>query len=229
MLLLCALTRAESADPLFATNEVLEVTLTGLFNEMSRDRNEEPEYRPGRFSYIAADGTLNEFKIKVRPRGKSRRDRSVCTFPPLQLNFKKGELTDTLFTNQNTLKLVTHCRNQERFQNYLLKEYLAYRILNELSDVSFKVRLLRINYEETAGRKKVLQRYGFLIEHKKRMATRLHVEVVEPDRIKYSAPEPVQASIAGLFQYMVSNTNYYPVPGFLRTAPLLESNPAALR
>ena len=48
----------------------------------------------------------------------------------------------------NKVKLVTHCRGANKYDAYVLKEYLAYKIYNELTDYSLRVRLLEIEYVE---------------------------------------------------------------------------------
>lgn len=53
-----------------------------------------------------------------------------------------------LFEGQDKLKLVTHCRNHDRGERDLLEEYAAYRIFNAISDKSYRVRLLRISYQD---------------------------------------------------------------------------------
>ncbi len=198
----------QAPDPLFADDEVMALTLTAPFRAISRDRSTEPEYRPGSMSYTTRAGEVNEFEIKIRPRGKSRRDRKVCAFPPLRLNLQKGKLEGSVFENQNILKLVTHCKTSERFQRYLLKEYLVYKILNVLTPVSFNVRLLKVSYIDSEKDGKPLERYGFFIEHKKRLAARVNLPTSEVARIRTSELDPWQASVAEIFQYMVSNTDY---------------------
>lgn len=202
--------RADSTpDPLFGSDDVLEVSLTGDLRAISRDRKEEPESRPGTLSYTDANGQQVTLNVMLEPRGKSRRTRKVCTFPPLWVEFDKAQVGDTLFAKQKRLKMVTYCRSPESFQDYVLKEYLAYRIFNVLSDQSFRVRLLRVAFTEQEGGRDPLVRYGFFIEHKGRLAKRLDARVAEPaERISPQRLEPEQAAIAALFQFMVSNTDF---------------------
>jgi hypothetical protein len=196
-------------DPLFAANEVLEIRLSGPLKKISRDRKDEPELRPGELSYLADDGQEVVLAVELEPRGKSRRDREVCTFPPLWVHFDKEEVKGTLFKKQRKLKMVTYCRSSKNFQDYIVKEYLAYRILNELTDTSFRVRLLKISFDESENDKDPLVRYGFFIEHKKRLAKRIDSKVMEPTaRIPSTSLVPEQTTIAELFQYLVSNTDY---------------------
>jgi hypothetical protein len=200
---------AADADPLFSSNEVMKITIEGPLRALSRDRAEEAELRPGTLTYSDAEGVLSSLQVELQPRGQSRRDRAVCTFPPLWVHFDKQSTQDTVFAKQNRVKMVTYCRSPKNFQDYIVKEYLVYRIFNTLSDASFRVRLLEVTFQETDSKSKPLVRYGFFIEHKKRLAKRLDLKVQEPtDPIPRDSLEPGQASIAELFQYMVSNTDF---------------------
>jgi hypothetical protein len=197
-------------DPLFSSHDVVQIKLTGPFNKISRDKDEEPQLRPGSLSMTGEDGQEQTFAVQLEPRGKSRRDRAVCTFPPLWVHFDSEEVKGTLFKKQKKLKAVTHCRSPNNYQDYVILEYLVYRIFNVLNPpVSFNVRLLEVSYDESTNDKKPLVRYGFFIEHKKRVAKRLNTEILEPaDRIHTSTLHPEQTALAELFQFMVSNTDF---------------------
>lgn len=196
-------------DPLFQNNSLLKISIEGPLRALSRDRAEEGERLPGSLTYLDAQGARATLDVDLQPRGQSRRDREVCTFPPLWVHFEKKSVKETVFAKQNKVKMVTYCRSPKSFQDYIVKEYLVYRIFNRLSDSSFRVRLLEVTFKEEGSDKKSLVRYGFFIEHKKRLAKRLDLKVQEPaGRISHTALESGQAAIAELFQYMVSNTDF---------------------
>lgn len=194
-------------DPLFASPEPIEITLTAPFRSIARDRDEDPEDRPGTLSYLA-DGEQHTLDIGIRPRGKSRRDRQVCTFPPLRLDLPKAELKQTLFKKQNKLKLVTHCKTNKSHEQVLLREYLAYRILNLLTEASFRVRLLNVTYIDDERPGRPVTRLGFLIEDKKRLARRLDTTLVDTLRVDRRKLAPAPTTIAELFQFLISNTDF---------------------
>jgi len=154
------------------------------------------------------NGAVRTVDIGIRPRGKSRRLGGFCTFPPLRLDLPKAELSDTLFEKQNKLKLVTHCKVNERHQQVLLREYLAYRILNLLTDKSFNVRLLTVNYIDADRPERPTTRLGFFIEDKSRLARRLDTTLVDTVQVDRSKLAPADASLAELFQFMISNTDF---------------------
>ncbi|MDH3757890.1 MAG: hypothetical protein OES93_08555 [Gammaproteobacteria bacterium] len=201
------------ADRLFGTDIILGVTITApmktLLGERPNDR-----YLRGTLSYEEADGSVVDFDIGIRTRGNFRRQRDVCSFPPLRINFKKSETKDTLFHKQNKLKLVAHCRdNSERYEQNIIKEFLAYRILNTLTDISYRVRLARITYRDSEQKYDDRLRYAFFIEHKKRLSRRVGLPVISTDRIKASDLEGKYSDLTSLFQFMIGNTDYSPIAG----------------
>lgn len=190
------------ASSLFEENAVLEVNLAGPLSSLLEEGNEREELP---FILRAADV---EHSIKVRLRGKSRR--RVCSFPPLRFNFAVNNTAQSIFEDQNKLKLVTHCRDTDSAQLDTLQEYAAYRIFNLISDVSYKVRLLHISYTDTDGRLKEssFNRYGFLIESASGLASRVGGEPAEVAGISLSSLDSQQAATAYIFQYLIGNTDW---------------------
>ncbi len=196
------------ADPLFESRDFLQIRLTGPLQSLSRDRDSDPHYRPATLAYTASDGHRVEIAVKLRPRGNSRRDHYVCAFPPLRVNLPEKQVQGTLFEGQNKLKLVTHCRPSQRYAAYVYKEYLAYRMLNQVTDVSFRVRGLEIVWIDSDRGGRTESHFGFFIEDKRRLAKRLHLNPVEPDRVDPATLEPDHTSLVELFQYMIGNTDF---------------------
>ena len=197
-------------DPLFQDDGLLEVTLTAPLKTLKRKRPKE-EYLPGLFVYKDADGAEINLDVDIRARGHFRHE--TCDFPPLSLNFKKPQLENTLFRNQNKLKLVVHCDNAARYEQIVLKEYLAYRILNAVSELSFRVRLLRVTYIDTEKKHKDQVRYAFLIEHKNRLGERFGVKDLEVERVAVSSINAEQLNLSSVFEYLIGNTDFSPVAG----------------
>ena len=196
-------------DPLFASQELLEVEVEGPFALLARERSDEEEL-DGKFRYTAADGSPVEFDIAIRARGNWRRNPDICKFPPLRINYKKSQTKDTLFHKQDKLKLVTHCQNNsDRYDQSVISEYLAYRAFNVLTDYSYRVRLLKIKYVYT-DRKTELETYGFLIEHDDRIGKRIDGEPVELERTSVESIKAADLSLASVFQYFIGNTDFSP-------------------
>ncbi|MDX2413078.1 MAG: hypothetical protein QNK16_11785 [Woeseiaceae bacterium] len=201
-------------DPLFASDEIIDVEIEAPFGFLTSERPNDEEVA-GKFRYTADDGSLVEFEVAVRTRGRLRRTKEVCQFPPLRLNFKKSEVKGSLFDKQDRLKVVTHCRKQTRYEQAVVSEYLAYRIFNLLSDASYRVRLLRATYTYNDEERQV-QSYAILIEHKDRIGNRLNakaVQIDDPDtkEIESAMVQDLRrpdSNLASVFQYLIGNTDF---------------------
>lgn len=203
---------AAGHDPLFSSHELIEVTISGPLRTLMDERPTEEDL-PGKLSYLD-HGERVEIDIGLRTRGRYRRQERICPFAPVRLNIKKSSAKGTLFAKQDKLKLVAHCRNSsERYQQVTLKEYLAYRFLNELTDLSFRVRMLRITYHDTEDPDDELVRYGFLIEHRDRMSKRIDLPHVEVKGTGVSALDAEYTNLISVFQYFIANTDFSPIAG----------------
>ncbi len=159
---------ADDPDTLFLSDEVLNLELRSNFTEIMADTADDPESHDGKLIYRSPDGKTKKFSVKVRARGDFRRDPEMCSFPPLLLNFKKKEVKNTIFRNQDKLKLVTPCQREED----VVEEYVIYRMYNEVTDMSMKVRLVKIRYFDTYSGKELFERHSFFIEDEDHVAKR---------------------------------------------------------
>jgi hypothetical protein len=196
-----------SPDPLFRDDAPLSVVVTAPLSTLLRARPEDPELA-GTFTYKEADGTMVDLDMQIRGRGKFRF--RICDFPLLRLNFKKSQVKGTLFENQDKLKMVVHCKDSRRYEQTVLREYLAYRLLNALTDLSFRVRLLQVTYVDTDERRPRMVRSAFFIEHEKRLAARIHREEAEIQQAEISAIRPDHLNLTAMFQFLIGNTDFSP-------------------
>lgn len=193
--------------PLFADDASVDVTIEAPIKTLMEVRPD-LAYLKGRFTYTEPGGDEKTLALRLRTRGNYRRDPEHCNFAPIRLNFKKGDVAGTLFSGQDKLKLVTHCQTHvEGYEQNLLREYLAYRLLHELTSISYDTRLFRITYVNTQDGK-ALTRYGFVIENDKALAKRNGLKLVKIKRIKESEIDPRQQNLVHVFQYMIGNTEY---------------------
>lgn len=200
-------------DPLFQSSDILEVRIVAPLTTLISERPDEEEVA-GKFQYTTAAGEIKEMDVDIRTRGRFRRQKDVCRFPPLRLNFKKTQTKETLFHKQDKLKLVTHCKNRsKRYQQVVLSEFIAYRILNELTDASFRVRLLRITYANSEKDNKEQVSYGFFIENEERLAKRLDMAVSDLARTKISSLQPAYTNLISVYHYLIGNTDFSPIVG----------------
>lgn len=187
--------------------EMVEVTLEFNLSEALGDRKNQDKHA-AIFSYQDQLGQLQTWNIKVEQRGRFRRMKCE-NFPPIKLNFKKRDLAEAGLIEFDDMKLVTHCVNDaEQAKQLLVKEYLAYKIYNQVTNLSFRVQFLKINYKDVLSGKVDIQ-YGILIEDNAQLRDRLNADKDEkaynlsPD--KYNSK---QIKVVALFNYMIGNSDW---------------------
>lgn len=192
---------------LFANDSLLEVTIEAPLTTLMRERPEE-EYLSGTFSFTGDNGAQRKFDLKLRTRGKFRRLKERCDFAPIRLNFRKDQVRDTVFAGQDKLKLVTHCQNSTaKYEQLVLREYLAYRILGLLTSKSYGVRLLQINYINSESTR-TITKPGFVIEDDENVARRNNMKTIKTSGISNLDLDRKQMNVVHVFQYMIGNTDY---------------------
>ena len=198
---------AAHARRLFGTDEPLPLTLTADWNAVLKDRGTERHPHDGVLSYTSGGDSV-ALAVTLRTRGHFRLRREVCDFPPIKVDFDRTQAAATVFRHEGSLKLATHCRDSRRFEEYLLEEYLIYRLFNLLTERSFQVRLAHVTYLDTAHKRDSLTRYGFFIEDDDRMARRNHTHVIKSTGISQEMTDSAQIGLIAVFEYMIANTDW---------------------
>ncbi|NLJ44231.1 MAG: hypothetical protein GX431_11265 [Bacteroidales bacterium] len=191
-------------DTLFRSDDVVRIELRADFSALQKDREGDPQYRNGELTYLSENGDTVHLDVRLMVRGNFRRDPSICSFPPLWVNFKKKEVENTLFENQDKLKLVTPCGSQED----VIKEYMVYKLYNEVTDLSMKVRLAKILYFDTSENRKLFEKYSFFLEDKDKVAERNGLEAKDRFLTPFDLESESFKTLA-VFQYLIGNKDWY--------------------
>jgi len=196
---------------LFDDPSEMKVTLSGPWNTIKRNLKKDAHY-PAQLTYTGADGQQHTIDVEVAPRGITRRLR-VCKFPPLKVHFDKKKMKGTEFRGNKSLKLVTYCQLNSKYEQYYVKEFLAYRIYNLLTDYSFRVRPMVIEYKDSEKSGDSVTRFSFLIEDIDKVAKRNDLKELSLPRIPYRQLDPVTISKFTLFEYMIGNLDWAATDG----------------
>lgn len=191
-----------------AKEDQLRLTLTADFTNILSHKYMK-DYQRAELTFTG-ETQREALAVKIRPRGKYRR--KVCNFPPLKIKFDKEGLKNSgIRTKHKSLKLVTHCQETEDADQYLLKEYLIYKMFNQLTDKSFRVKLVEITYVDSNSDAEPEIHYGFLIEDTDEMAERLGGEKCD-DCFNMELDKGVvrYGHMMSMFQYMVANCDWKP-------------------
>lgn len=187
--------------------EVVEVTMEGDFSAL-KDNRRSGDAQEILLTFNDAKGQLQTWNIKVNLRGHFRRMRCDA-MPPLKLNFKKSELKEAGLAKFDDMKLVTQCmEDTDDSKEALLKEYLAYKLYNEVTEESFRVQLLKVTYKDTKTNSTTKQ-WGFLIEDTAQLRNRIGAVKSKVER-GLAATDFNKTSFykMTIFQYLIGNNDY---------------------
>ncbi|HEX7082286.1 MAG TPA: hypothetical protein VF329_14860 [Gammaproteobacteria bacterium] len=201
-------------DALFAESEPLALELVMTSKALCR-RTTRSDCADAPATLVVSDGHGAERRVDVRlrVRGVWRNESGNCAVPPLFVFFAAGA-EGTPFEGQTMLPLTTHCRESAAYEQYVLKEYLAYRIYNLLTDKSLRVRLARITYrDEGRRRSREVQRYAFFTEHFDSLAKRLHATLQPEGELDPGETDARELATFELFQYLIGNTDWSAIAG----------------
>jgi hypothetical protein len=206
-----AMAAAEPATPLFASDDMIRLTIKGPVEEVTRTGDRASGPRPAVLTL--AGPSPETHSIMLSPRGITRRKSETCQFAPLRVEFSQRPAATSLFRGQRRLKLVTHCRSSAAFQQFLLLEYAAYRLYNAVTPMSFRVRLAMVDYVGDDDRP-VTTRLGFFIEDTDDAARRNGMrEARVGDRIAIAQLNMREAARVAAFQYLIGNLDWSMIAG----------------
>ena len=201
-----AVSAAKTGFDFFSSEEPLEMTLVFNFSTFLITRNK-PEYLDATLTVKLDDNNFLSQEIKIKARGEVRR--TISSFPPIMLKFKNASHDSLPIREKGTLKLVTPCNQTTLYKDYVLKEYLAYRLFNLVTPYSFKTRLVKITYVDGDKPKNTLTSYGFLIENEKDMAARNDAILVNHNGISNTQVNSRDLARVAVYNYMIGNTDWY--------------------
>jgi len=200
--------KAAEGRPLFATETPLEFTLTADFKTVNKDRNpNSTKVFPATMTVAKADGSQATFPLNIRTRGHVRRMSQTCTFAPLRLEFDAEKTKGTIFEGHKNLKLGTHCRDADLFEQYVPREYSAYKIFNLFTPRSFRARMAKATYVDEATKKPVANRMALFIEDDDDVARRLEGRIIETQKLVFRQTDYDTATLMTIFEYMIGNTD----------------------
>jgi hypothetical protein len=135
-----------------------------------------------------------------------------CVFPPIELNLKKAHFGYTDLDKISILKMIPECINSTENKNYILKEYMAYKLFNVLTDTSLRVRLVTVNFIDTEKKRDPIHQYGFFIEPVEMLTARTSSIQIESANLNQKDIVPRIMDRLAIFNYMIGNYDWS-VPG----------------
>jgi hypothetical protein len=188
----------------FNDSTMLNVTLLTNMNKLLRHNGKRGADFPGNFVTHLADSTAVNDRVLLQLRGHMRLN--FCYVPPVWVVFNYDD--QSILRSLKALKLVSACKTSTEYEQYLLKEYIVYKIYNLLTDRSFRVRLLNLSWQDSAGKKKDLEEKAFLLEDIKEVAKRNNCKEFKNVKIHSYEADRKQMTMVCIFEYMIGNTDW---------------------
>jgi hypothetical protein len=194
---------------LFEDDKLIEITLRFDLSTYFRTKPKNEYLKANLTIHLSKTDSINK-DIGLKTRGIFRNQ--YCVFAPIELNIKKAGFGYTDLDKISKLKLVPQCSFSKINEDYVLREYIAYKLFNVLTDTSFRVRLISINYIDTQKKRKPIKQYGFFIEPIEMLAARTNCTQVKSAALNQKSIVPKTMDRLAIFNYMIGNYDWS-VPG----------------
>ncbi len=199
------ISQSNQVSELFKSQKLLSLKLNYSNKDLKKKTNDST-YLKTKLSYKTVDDTWNAIDVEIRRRGNFRLKN--CYYAPIKIKVKKSNSKGTLFEGNKKLKLVLPCLKNNSKNDYILKEYIAYKIFEIISPYHFKTRLVAISYNENIGNKtKSHNLKGILIEDDKKIAKRHGGDIVKRS-INPLNQDPITSVYNAFFQFMIGCTDF---------------------
>lgn len=197
---------AQDVNNLFASTNPIHLRASGSAKAIKKNTNDST-YTNGKFSYEKQPGQWMDIETEARVRGNFRLKN--CYFPPLKLKFSKKSVKGTVFEGNKTVKVVLPCKRQNNMNPLIGREYLCYKLYEQVTPFHFKTRLVNLELTETGKRKThVYELLAFMVEDNSKVAERSKGKVIEMKGLSPAAFDPAQTVRNDYFQYMIGNADW---------------------
>jgi len=198
------------ALPLFKSTEPIVFTLAADFKALNKDRNPESKKRfPGELKVPGEGGKEVTMPVQLSARGHLRRNPRTCDYVPIRIEFPSDGRAGTVFARQEALKLIVQCVKGASYEQFILKEYLNYRLFNVLTPQrSFRARLARVNYIDKTTGQPAGTRQAMFIEDEDDVAKRMEGRIVDLPRLEFKDVHSDSLMPTMIFNYMIGNTDF---------------------
>ena len=193
-----------AGSPLFGPSDPLAITLEAPWRELKRHQKASKTHQ-GRLTYIAARGETIDLEVRIIRRGKSRLE--TCSVPMLTLELVADQIAGTIFEGNRVMHLTAQCQAQPSFLQFMMLEYLSYRVFSVVSEHGLGARPLSIEYQEGESRRR-RPSFAFLVEDIGLAAQRQGFVWRHPESVEISTLDPHAGSLFVLFQYLLGNTDW---------------------
>lgn len=189
----------------FEDTAVLQANLNTSYKALMNQKKV-PVYQPATITFFNLD-TAGEVKepIRVKLRGNFRR--ANCSFASMTFDFE-DESKKSKLSNLKQLKVVVPCEWGTDDEQWVIREYLVYKLFQLFTEKSFRARLVRFNFDDNSDSIKPYKQYGFFLEDVDDLAKRINSKEVGDEKIGSEETNRAHTTMVSIFQYMISNSDW---------------------
>ncbi len=195
----------EVYENLFGQEVLLELTLKADFRSLKRTRSKDIYHDATMICHLT-DSIQVTTPVRLKARGIYRKEN--CALPPIWLNINNSGIETEELSETRRIKMVSECRSGNHYSDYLLREYLVYKIYNLVTPYSYRVRLIHLKMVDTGRDNRESLAWAFLIEPTDMVANRLHAKEVKNDVLAMRTVNQEAMDRLAMFQYMIGNPDY---------------------
>ncbi len=126
----------------------------------------------------------------------------------LLLGVLRGLTQDGFFYSRTGEPVPVEEQQSNQYEQYILKEYLAYQLYQMFTPKSFDTRLIRMTYVDTGRKNKEYEAYAFLIEEVGRLEQQLGAKAIKKKNVHQDATAYNYVNIFCIFQFMIGNHDW---------------------
>lgn len=189
--------------PLFDEDLPLQIQLEFGRKELLENTNDST-YMPTNFRL--SDGEIYAIEGQVRSRGNFRKQN--CYYIPLKIKVRPDAVKGSPLEGTSKFKLVLPCKLEKGNDDATVKEFIAYKIYEQLMPYHFKTRLLDIQWKNTDGKRpKMFSARGFILEDIDEMAARYGTPEIKRRILAMQQDDTTSVGVA-YFEYLIANTDF---------------------
>ena len=174
-------------EDLFSVEEPLYLTLKFDVNAFKKTKRQDV-YHDAEMTKLVSDDLQVTNSVQVKARGTIRR--KICNLPQISLNIGNSVIKADSLQDVFRMNMVVRCKNAAQYEPYVLREYLAYKIYNFITPLSYRVRLVRLTIIDTGKDNEVTEDWAFLQEPDELMTLRLNGIMIKNDKLSMVSMRP---------------------------------------
>ena len=194
--------KKEKKSSLFASDSLISLSLSfdmDYFREVNEGKR---FYHKALCELTKTDGKIVRMPAEVRLRGQFRVDTNYCDMPQLKVKLDKK------FMGIKSFDLVLPCRNNPDYTQYLLQEYLLYKMYQRFCAYSYNTKLIKLNIQNQGKHKETYHVYAILQESDQDLEERFEAKEVETLPLDSHQINPLIQNKILVFQYVIGNDDW---------------------